>query len=261
MVALALLLLVLAAGLIFGLTRGHSTASKRLREDQIVCCHDSSTVELYYHNPYESRTVDIRAELCVGDGPIEIARGQVKPGETVTALQTRDGEPFDHFVAAIFSGRILVYDLESGRLLDRIEPLELRIYESSKDPYDSIAPLFSQEREPLLDEVEHRPKELKMKVDLKTEELSAGIYGLCAEWRDLKCYVYAEIDGQEVLVAKDERVGPRCIVFQLYLEPGIADMMEEGDYFPVARVDSYYADTGEFYDSIPAEIYQVVRTS
>jgi hypothetical protein len=81
-----------------------------------------------------------------------------------------------------------------------------------------------------------------------------------SEWRDLRCYVYAEIDGEEILLAKAERIEPRSIVFQLYLEPGVADMLSVGDVLPNAHVDSYYVDNGEFYDSIPAEISEVVRT-
>ena len=41
----------------------------------------------------------------------------------------------------------------------------------------------------------------------------------------------------------------------------MADLLSEGETIPEVRVDSYYSDTGEFYDSIPAEITEIFRSS
>ena len=257
---IALALALVAIVLLLILPRSKSTFPKRQTENQILVYHDSDMVELYFHNPEDSGPVDIRVEFCVGDGPLEIARSDVQPGETVTLLHTRSGEPVLYFREGVYTGRILVYDLESGRLKERIEPLEFRIYPSYEDDYDSLQP-SNAEREVILDETEYRPEHLMMRVDLKTEELNSGFYGLCAEWRELDVYVYARIGGREILIAKEDRLPPRSITFQLYLEPGVADLLSEGETIPEVRVDSYYSDTGEFYDSIPAEISEIFRSS
>ena len=110
-----------------------------------------------------------------------------------------------------------------------------------------------------LDETEHRRDHLMLEADLKTEQLRSGFYGLFAEWRDLDTYVYATIGGEEILIARGEGLPPRSLTFELYLEPGVADLLS-GDTVPDVRVDSYYADTGEFFDSIPAEIARIYRS-
>lgn len=259
---LVFLALLAAAGVILSLRfegdAGADFIPKRQTEDEILVYQDCSKVELYFHNPADAKAVEIRAEVGMGDGYDEVARAQLHPGETVTILETADGEPFSVFTPAILSGRILVYDLESGRLKERVEPLAFRIYASYKDPYDALTPPNT-EREVILDETNYRPPELGMSIDLKKEELRTGLYGLTAEWRNLNSYVYARIDGEEVLLAR-ETIPPRSLVFDLYLEPGAADLFSVGDTISDVRVDSYYADTGEFFDSIPAEIQEVIRS-
>lgn len=232
---------------------------KRQSEEEIIAYQDSSKVELYYHNAYDA-AVEIWAQIYFGDGTDTVAKGIVQPGETVTLLETIDGKPYDHFVPDIYLGRILVFDADSGRLQERKDELAFRLYHSYRDPYDALVSSAQTEREVVLDEKEYRPASLLMRVDLKTEEIRAGLMGLTAEWRELNSYIYAQIDGKEVLIAKEERLPPRTLYFELYLEPGVADLLNVGDVIPDVRVDSYYADTGEFYDSIPAEIYEVVRT-
>ena len=255
-------LLVLAAGILLQQRfRTPPFELKRQREDQILCYHDSSTIELYYQNPADSPAVEIRAELCVGDGPIELGRGTVRPGQTVTTVKTTDGKNCSHFVPDVYAGRILVYDLESGKLRERVEGLELRMYAFCRDSYDSLQPREPIEREIMLNETEYRPDLIKLRIDLKTEEIRCGLSGLNAEWRELDSYIYADIDGEDVLIAKGEKLPPRSVTFQLYLEPGVADFFQVGDPPRSAHVDSYYADTGELYDSITAEISEVVRTS
>ena len=240
--------------------RLHRFEPKRRSEEQVIAYKDCSNVELFFHNPADSAPVEIRVEVYIGDGPYDVARTQVQPGETVTLLETIDGEPFHYFVSGVFGGRILVYDLESGKLKERIEPLEFRIYQSYKDDYDALTPFDEDEREIILDDEEYRPDYLKMRVDLKKEELRSGFYGLVSEWRELDSYVYAVLDGEKILIAKAERLPPRSITFELYLEPGVADMLTVGETVANIRVDSYYSDTGEYYDSIPAEICEIVRT-
>lgn len=256
------LILILTIGILV-LYRYNSNrfVPKRQNEDQVIVYQDSNKVELFFHNPSDSTPVEIRVEFYVGDGPYEVARAQVQPNETVTILETTDGEPYNHFVPGVYGGRILVYDLETGRLKERINPLEFRIYHSYRDAYDTLVPPVESDREVILDEEEYRPEYLKMRVDLKTEEIRTGIYGLASEWRELKTFIYVEINGEEILIAKADRVPPRTLIFDLYLEPGVADLLREGSVIPNAHVDSYYVDTGEFYDSIPAEIYEIVRSN
>lgn len=237
--------------------RGDQFVPKRQEENQIIAYQDSNKVELYFHNPDDSRAVEIRADLII-DGPYEIARAVVQPGETVTIAETTTGEPYNYFVPGFYAGEILVFDLESGALVDRKTSMECRIYGSYHDSYDTLVPP-SFEREIILDEEEYRPAYHKMRVDLKTEVIQIGLYGLVSEWRELDSYVYAEIEGKEILVAKAEHLPPRSITFYLYLEPGVADLLEIGDVISNAHIDSYYSDTGEYYDTIPAEIYEVVR--
>lgn len=236
--------------------RTNQFAPKRQNENQIIAYQDSNIVELYYHND-QSRAVEIRAELII-DGPYEVARAVAQPDETVTVARTTTGEPYSYFVPGVYAGDILVYDYESGALVDRKTSMECRIYGSCHDSYDVLV-TPSYEREIIVDEEEHRPAYHKMRVDLKSEEIQAGLYGLCSEWRELDSYIYAELDGEEILVARAEHLPPRSITFYLYMEPGVAQKLNVGDVIPNVRVDSYYSDTGEFYDTIPAEIYEVVR--
>ena len=257
-IAVLLVLALAAGGALFWRSRAQRFVPKRQNENEILAYQDSSTIELYYSCPKDFAPEELRVELCVGDGPIEAARAVVQPGETVTQVQTKDGEPFRHFTSGIYTGRIVVFDEETGRLKERLDALEFRIYSSCKDAYDALQPTVY-EREERLDEQEYRPPFLEMRVDLKYEEIRAGLWGLFSEWRDLNSYIYAQIRGQEVLVAKAEPVPPRSVFFQLYLEPGVADMLSVGDVISAVRVDSYYADTGELYDSIPGEINEVVR--
>lgn len=155
----------------------------------------------------------------------------------------------------ILGGRILVYDAETGRLRERVEPLEFRVYHSILDEYDALPPL--KEREVHVDDHEYRPDYLGMRVDLKTEEIWTGICGLFSEWRELNTYIYAAVDGEEILLAKQLNIRPRSGFYNPYLEPGVADLFLAGKEVQDIRIDSYYADTGEFYDSIPGEIIDV----
>ena len=255
-----LLMLVIAA-LVVCRYNAQKFIPKRQNADQVIVYQDSNKVELYFYNPKDSTSVEIRVEFYVGDGPYEVARAIVEPDETVTILETIDGEPYNHFVPGVYGGRILVYDLETGHLKERVDPLEFRIYHSYRDAYDTLVSPTEFDREVILDEEEYRPESLKMRVDLKTEEIRTGIYGLASEWRDLRSVIYAEINGEEIMIAQADQVPPRTLIFDLYLEPGIADLLTEGTVISSAHVDSYYVDTGEFYDTIPAEIYEIVRSN
>ncbi len=234
--------------------------SKRQLENQVIIYQDLNEVELYYHNS-SNTPEEIRVDIYMGDGFNDVAKAIVQPGETVTCAKTFNGEPYNAFIPGIFSGRILVYDSESGHLKNRIDGLEIRLYHSYQDNYDVLAVPEKQEREVMLDEEEHRPAAYRFEVDLKTEEVWGGLYGLFAEWKKLDSYVYAVIDGEEILIAKCEHLPPRSIAYILYLEPGLSDRLTEGEISTGGHVDSFYSDTGEFYDSIPVEGFDVKRSA
>ena len=254
------ILILTAAGSWFLYHRVHQFIPKRQNNEQIIAYRDSKEVVLFYHNSADSTPEEIRVELCIGDGPVEVARSLVLPNETVTIISTSDGKPCNLFTAGIYAGRILVYEAETGQLKSRKDGLEFRLYSSRQDAYDTLQSPQTSERKVVLDKEEYRPSFLKMSVDLKTEEIRAGLYGLVSEWRELNSYIYAEINGEELLVAKAERLPPRSIAFNLYLEPGIAEILSAGKTLSTVHVDSYYADTGTFYDSIPAEIYEIINS-
>ena len=257
---IVLVLAAVSAGLTAWRISSRRFVPKLQNEKQVIAYQDSGKVELYYHNPENSAPTEIRVEVWMEDGSDEVVRTAVQPGETVTLLERENAKSFRFDCPGIYGGRIMVYDLESGRLKERIEPLEFRLYESSKDAYDSLVPPADTERKLVLEEKEHRIEKMQMSVDLKTEEIRAGINGLCAERRELNSYIYAEIDGKERLIAKSEHIAPNSIIFDIYLEPGIAGLLHEGDVILNAHTDSYYTDSGEFYDSIPTEIIYVYRS-
>ena len=261
LVTLLLILLFASVGFVIFKSKDQRYVPKRQNNDQIIVYQDSNKVELYFHNPESSVPVDIRVGFYWGDGPYEIARAEVQPGETVSTLETSVGDMYEHLAPGIYSGRILVYDLETGVLLDRLEPLEFRIYHSVRDEYEILKAPEEQHFEATLDEQEYRPEHLKISIDLKTQKLRSGFYGLVAEPRELDTLVFVRINGEEILFSKAEKIPPRSMLFEMNLEPGIAEILSVGDVISDVHVDSFYSDTKEFYDSIPAEIYEVVQSS
>ena len=132
--ALAVLLVVLLSG-------GKKTAETvhRQNENQIVAFRDSSRVEYYYENPEDSGPVDLQLQLII-DGPYTVAEATLLPGETGTLTQTLRGEPYTPFVPNVYTGRILVFDHETGRLKERVYGLEFRLNDSDDDPNDALQP-------------------------------------------------------------------------------------------------------------------------
>ena len=167
LIIIGIICIAILSGII--ILRSHRFEPKRRSEEQVIAYKDCSKVELFFHNPADSSPVEIRVEVYIGDGPYDVARAAVQPDETVTLLETTDGEPFHYFGSGVFGGRILVFDLESGKLKERIEPLEFRIYQSYRDDYNALTPFEEYEREIILDDEEYRPDYLKMRVDLKRE--------------------------------------------------------------------------------------------
>lgn len=228
----------------------------RKREDQIIAFRDSNVVEYYFNNRNGNDPVEIRIEVLL-DGYYTVAKEIVPAGKIGTVGSTINGEPYYYFISGIYPGRILVFDMESGKLFERIENLEFRLYDSVNDPYDALVPIAAKEREVKLDEEEYRPSDYKMRADIKQEELIANLPGLFSEWRPLDSYVYAMVDGNEVLIAKAEEIMPRSIKVEIDLEDGAADLLEEGQIYTI-RVESRYTDTQEVYDSIhgSVEVYR-----
>ncbi len=233
---------------------------KRQNDNQIILYHDRNDVELFYLSPEDGAPEEIRAELLYGDGPLEVGRSMVRPGKAATLIKTADGKPFDHFVPGIYPGRILVFDAQTGKLKARKTGMEIRIYESYRDDYDSLPIPEATERKPSLDPFEIRQTYLKMDIDLKNEEIAPGLFGLRAEWRELDCYIYAKINGIDMVIADYKNLPPNSILYGIYLRPGIAELLTEGETIPAAHVDLYYSDTGEFYESIPGEIGHIYRS-
>ena len=228
----------------------------RKREDQIIAFRDSNVVEYYFNNRNGNDPVEIRIEVLL-DGYYTVAKEIVPAGKIGTVGSTINGEPYYYFISGIYPGRILVFDMESGKLFERIENLEFRLYDSVNDPYEALVPTAAKEREVKLDEEEYRPSAYKMRADIKQEELIANLPGLFSEWRPLDSYVYAVIDGNEVLIAKAEEIMPRSIMVEIDLEEGAAELLEEGQIYTI-RVESRYSDTQEAYDSIhgSVEVYR-----
>jgi hypothetical protein len=232
----------------------HSTMRKN--ENQIIAYRDSNVVEYYFSNQNGSVPVEIRIEVLL-DGYYDVAKETIPAGEIGTESSTINGDPYNYFVAGIYPGRILVFDLDSGKLRERIENLEFRLYDSISDSYDAISSPAPKEREVVLDEEEYRASNYSMRADIKQEELIAYISGLFSEWRSIDSYIYVSVDGKDVLMAKAEEIAPRSIMVEIDLEPGVADILEEGKTYSI-HVDSYYNDTKEAYDSIPGvvEVYK-----
>ncbi len=227
-------------------------STMRRNENQIIAYRDSSVVEYCFSNQNGDKPVEIRIEVLL-DGYYNVAKEIVAAGETATTGSTISGEPYNVFIAGIYPGRILVFDCESGKLTERIDHLEFRLYDSMDDPYEALAPSAAAEREIKLDEQEYRASGYVMRADIKQEELIANISGLFAEWRSLDSYIYASIDGVDVLIARAEGIVPRSVVVEIDLENGAAALLEAGKTYEI-RVDSVYSDTQEAYDSIPGTV-------
>ena len=249
--ALAVLLVVLLSG-------GKKTAETvhRQNENQIVAFRDSSRVEYYYENPKDGGTVDLQLQLII-DGPYTVAEATLLPGETGTLTQTLRGEPYTPFVPNVYTGRILVFDHETGRLKERVYGLEFRLYDSVDDPYDALQPAPASDREPVLSETENRLDHYQIYVYPDPEEMLIGLSGLDAQARNIDTKVYAIINGEEILAAEVDDIPPKSLYFVIDMELGVAGLLEEGVIYDVC-VDSSYSDTGELFESVPGtmEIYK-----
>ena len=224
------------------------TPGKRQRDDEIIAYRDTGTVEFFYHHPEDSDPAEIRVEVLIDAGYELTGKIPVQPGQTLTSAPTRDGQGYDVFVAGIYGGRILVFDAE-GKVIDRVEGLSCRLYESYSDPYDALQP--QEPRELQLEEgEERRPDETGMRVDLDLYEMYTAIHGLSTQARDLDVLVYVTIDEQEYLICTIEDLPPKTMYMYLYAEKDVADRMEKGRSY-YGRVVSYYSDTGELLDDIP----------
>ena len=96
-IALLILITTMLCFVIALRIRADQFIPKRQGENQIIAYHDINRVELYYHNQ-GLKAVEIRAELII-DGPYEVARAVVQPGEIVTVIETTSGEPYRYFVS------------------------------------------------------------------------------------------------------------------------------------------------------------------
>ena len=219
---------------------------KRVREDQIIAYRDSATVEFFYELPEDRQPVKIQVEVIVGDGGSPIT-GQidVAPGETVTLGETKTGEAFTPFVSGIFPGRILVFD-SAGKVIERVEPLECRIYESTKDSYDAVkavdVPAHSFEPR----KSEPHPSYHKMRINVEYYEIYTALYSLSTEDRDLDIEIYAIIENQELLIARACDVEPNSICMLFCTDRHVTDLMIPGQSYS-AVIKYYYSDSGELY--------------
>ena len=226
---------------------------KRIREDQIIAYRDKGIVEFYYHLPEKSDPVFIQVEIVLGDGGYALTDPlEVQPGDTMTVAPTREGEGFTPFVPGVYGGRILVFSPE-GKVVDRVGQLECRLYESWLDPYDTV-----KETEPPPIEIdpaesEYRPEFYSMILDMNTCEISAGLYSLRTEARNLDIDVYVNVGNQEYLVASIKEVKPKSIYTYFYADQTVADQLKADTVYE-ARVEFRYSDTGEVYEITKGEI-------
>lgn len=227
---------------------------KRIREDQIVAYRDSNKVELFFHLSEKSDPVSIQAEIFRGDGGSPITEEiKVTPGETVTSATTITGEAYRAVLAGIFTGRILVFG-DDGTVIERIEPLEVRVYNSVKDPYNSINSFNEPRGEVELDEEEIRPGFYRMRLYRHLYEIDTGIPSLRAEARNLDIKIYTVINGEELQIAEAKDIRPKSLCMNFYVKKEVVDMMDpESELYP-ALVKCFYTDSGELFETVQAEI-------
>lgn len=232
---------------------------KRIREDQIIAFRDSATVEFFYKLPEDRQPVKIQVEVIVGDGGSPIT-GQidVAPGETVTLGETKTGEALTPFVSGIFPGRILVFD-SAGKVIERVEPLECRIYESTKDPYDAVKAFDVPAHSFVPRESELHPSYHKMRISLDYYEIYTALYSLSTEDRNLNIEIYVIIENQELMIAKACDVGPNSICMFFYTDKSVTDMMIPDQNYS-AHIKYYYSDSGELYIEEDGE-FEILHTS
>ena len=252
-IVFALLLLTVGIIIFFRLAQERENATgKRVREDQIIAYRDSAVVEFFYSQPYDAETVIIQVEVFAGDGGCPITGLiTVEPGETVTFGETVNGKSFSAFASGIFEGRILVYD-KNMKLINRVEPLECRIYESINSPYDSVKhnELMSIPLEPA--ESEPHPQHHVLRISQSKYEIYTDIHSLSTQNRNLNIEIYAIIDNQEHLIAKAYDVEPKSVCSLFYANRDVVDMLK-ADLKKSAVIRYYYSDSGELYIEETAE--------
>ena len=187
----------------------------------------------------------------IGDGGYELTgKIPVQPGDTLTSAPTRDGKGFDPFIPGIYGGRILVFGPD-GKVVDRAERTECRLYDHYDDPYDALkAP---ERHEPQIDPdgEEYVPEEYGMRVQLDLYEVYAGISSLSTVDRDLEIEITVDIDGETLPVTTLHDVRPKTLCMFFYIEKETADRMEKGQTY-TGLVRMTYSDTGELYVEVPA---------
>ena len=258
-----LLALALALGLVLFLRLGQQETPAetgpefvglRQREDQIIAYCDDPHVELYFHNPEDAPTVEIRPQVCF-DGGYDLTEPiLVAPGETVTLASSPEPEGIYYFVPGIWYGRILVFDAGSGDLLDRVGDLEMRLYEHLGDDYDSLPQPEVHEVTIDPNDTDFRTDFYSMSADLKLEELLAGVSGLSSQDRDLDVRIWLTLDDGELLLARCPNLGPHSIYYLTDMLPGTAERLEPDRVYEDGRVDVYYSDTGELWYSAAMQL-------
>ena len=220
---------------------------KRIREDQIIAYRDKGIVEFYYHLLEKNEPVSIQVEIVLGDGGYALTNLlSVQPGDTLTTAPTRDGEGYTPFVPGIYGGRILVFN-SNGKVIDRVEPLECRLYESWQDSYDAVKESEPPSKEIYPDATEYRPEFYSMSLNLDTYEVSAGLYSLRTEARNLDINVYVNADDKDYLIASIKEVKPKSIYTFFYADRTVADLLKADTVYE-ARVEFRYSDTGELFE-------------
>ena len=227
-----------------------SEETKRQSKDEVLLFNDSEDIELYYHLPADQAAVDIEVFLYVGDGPISLGDAvHVEPDETVLTMKT---DASDLFSPGIYTGAIVVRDINSGLIRERVDTT-IRIYDHSDDPYDCLEET-NEEYELVLEEEEPARKEYyKMRLYLQEGTIMIDYSGLMAEDHTLDIDIVILEEGRELSVARVEQIGPRGLCLSSDVHTDILPLLEVGEVYE-ARLDAYYSDTGELFETRAGEI-------
>lgn len=224
--------------------------TSRQQDDEVLLFNDSEYLDMYYHQPAGDNASEIEVYLYIGDGPISLGDPvRVEPDETVLSMKTNAS---DLFMPDVYSGAIIVRNIDTGLVSERI-PVSIRIYDHYDDPYDSIENP-EEKRELILEEEEPPRKEYyDMQLYLHEGTIMIDYSGFMAQDRSLDLEIVAIIEEQEIPIARVEQIGPRSMCLSSNVLTEALPKLKVGTVYD-ARLNAYYTDTGELFETRGGEI-------